>query len=72
MNMRAVLRPIIGDGEILEKAARVAATEAVAFRVRGVNETLEAVHHAMPKREFAENFAHLLQLANDPEYVNRS
>lgn len=68
-NMRAVLRPIVGDGDILEKAARVAATEAVSFRVRAVNDTLEAVQQAMPKPEFADNFAHLLQLASDPSYL---
>lgn len=62
-NMRAMLRPILGDGELLEKAARVAAQEAFSVRVRAVNHTIEMMRRATPRKEFPEDFGHLLMLA---------
>ena len=62
-NMRAVLRPILGDGDLLEKAARVAAAEAVSMRVRAVNNTIDLMRQAGPQKESADDFGHLLMLA---------
>lgn len=61
-NMVAVLRPVISDETMLQRAALTATEEALKFGSRKVNERLDAVRNAIPVRE-ADDASALLRQA---------